>query len=236
MSGIGWFFWFHSAVLFFFLIIGPRLLLVCKRTLWGWTHGLGGFCQINIWWVLMEIFAYAPQPCPSPHATEGCGWSCAAVVHFGFPSGGFGCFLLTSHATAAFDLIMPVAGLAVKQTTGMKAEAPRSHPLLRSCSPCQAPHTWTCHRQGQQITFHPWQGNGFTLHASTHTSGRMCQYLCPVGTRPVEKIRIFPLEQIWRNPPHQLEMRRWGRADMHLCDDLILYMARSITVGQRVAS
>lgn len=66
-------------------------------------------------------------------------WSCAAGVHFGSPPGGFGCFVLPCHATAAFDFIIPVELRAVKQTTGMKAEAPRSHPLPRSCSPHQTP-------------------------------------------------------------------------------------------------
>lgn len=148
-----------------------------------------------------------------------------------FPAG-LCCFVLPCH-TAAFDFIIAIAGRAVKQTTGMKAEAPRSLPLPRSCSPRQTPRAWTCHRQGQQITFHPWQGNGFSLHASPHTPGRMCQYLCPVGTRPVEKIKIFPLEEIWRSLSYQLEEREWDRADnMHLRGDLILHIARSITAWQ----
>lgn len=73
----------------------------------------------------MEIFASVPSRCPFPHTAEGCGWSCATGVHFGSLPGGFDCFVLPCHTTAAFDFIIPVAGLAVKQTTGMKAEAPR---------------------------------------------------------------------------------------------------------------
>lgn len=68
-------------------------------------------------------------PCPTTHI-RALRRSCAAGDHFGSPPSG--CFVSPCRTTAAFDFIIAVAGQAVKQTTGRKAEAA---PLPRSCSP-----------------------------------------------------------------------------------------------------
>lgn len=125
---IGWLFSFHSVAFFFFIggvledPVGRHPRAGCLFTdeyLMGLngdlhrrsvalsfpTHTTGGFMGVAV-----RLCVHSGSPAP-PHTLGGCG-----------------CFVLPCHPTAAFDFIIPVAGRAVKQTTGMKAEAPRSHP------------------------------------------------------------------------------------------------------------
>lgn len=109
--------------------------------------------------------------------------SCAPGDHFGFSSsGGFGCFVSPCHTTAAFDVIIAVAGLAVKQTTGRKAEAPRSHPpSLAAVALAERPvHELVTARVSRSPSVHD-RAMASCYTPPPHTSGRTRQYLCPPG-------------------------------------------------------
>lgn len=74
------------------------------------------------------------RSCPvPPHTSESCGGAVWLAAILPPPPG---CFVSPCHTTAAFDFIIVVAGQAVKQTTGRKAEAPRPPPPLAAVAPC----------------------------------------------------------------------------------------------------
>lgn len=77
-----------------------------------------------------ELCLRSALPCPTTHI-RALRRSCVAGDHFGSPPSG--CFVSPCRTTAAFDFIIAVAGQAVKQTTGRKAEAP---PSLAAVAPC----------------------------------------------------------------------------------------------------
>lgn len=176
----GWFFFFFVVV--FFL----------EQVSWSCEHSVGmdlrALCLLPDEYLMalngdLRLRSVALS-WPTAHI-RGLRRSCAAGDHFGLsPSGGFGCFVSPCHTTAAFDVIIAVAGLAVKQTTGRKAEAPRSRPPplpLAAVALAKRPvHELVTTKVSRSPSVHD-REMASCYTPPPHTSGRMCQYLCPPG-------------------------------------------------------
>lgn len=138
----------------------------------------------------MENFASAPlrSAAPSHHTHQGAAAEpCGRRPFWLSPSG---CFVSPCHTTAAFDFIIAVAGQAVKQTTGRKAEAP---PPPRSCSPV---HELVTAEVSGSPSIHDRAAASRYTPPRIHLDALVNIYVPWVRVDPAEKIKILPLEEI----------------------------------------